>query len=137
MRRAVLSVFVAALALVGCRTAVHEQPVGVDQAKPIVLEARRLWRVMDSAAVVGVVVRFETADGAQDPTRHYYSVRNALQQELGTIDGHGRAWRFEPHEREPRFVGTGSLLDGVRQILGAGKSTELVEAPLARRGADR
>lgn len=133
MRLAVLSVSVAALALAGCRTAVHEQPVGVDQAKPIVLEARRLWRLVDGGQVLGVVVRFETADGAQDPTRHYYSVRNALQQELGTIDGHGRAWRFEPHEREPRFVGTGKLLDGVRQILGVAGRGELVEAPLARR----
>jgi hypothetical protein len=33
-------------------------------------------------------------------------------------------------------VGTGKLLDGVRQILGVGGSGELVEAPLTRRNTD-
>ena len=44
-------------------------------------------------------------------------MRNPWQQELGTIDAQGRAWRFVPHEREARWVGTGTLAEGARAIL--------------------
>lgn len=132
MRSALFSVLVAMGALGACRTTVDDSPIGVDQGRPIVLDAQRMWRVMDGERVVGVVVRFGAPHDAEDPTRHYFSVRNELQQELGTIDGHGRAWRFEPHRPTPRFVGTGAVLDGARAILGCAPSATLIEAPLVR-----
>lgn len=130
MRSALFSFLTLACALSACRTTANESPAGVAQARPILLEAQRLWRVFEDGVVTGVVVRFAAADAPADPTRHYYSVRNALGQELGSIDGHGRAWRFEPHQSAPRFVGTGTVIEGARAILSAGASAELVEAEL-------
>jgi hypothetical protein len=54
-------------------------------------------------------------------------VQNVLQQELGRIDGLGRAWRHEPHEREPLWVGTGTVIEGARAILGASPNAVLDE----------
>ncbi len=131
MRSALFSLALLAIGLGACRTTASEAPAGAAQARPIVLEAQRLWRVLEDGRVEGLVVRFAAARDPADPTRHYYSVRNPLGQELGTIDGHGRAWRFEPHQSAPRFVGTGTIVEGARAILGASASAELVEAELS------
>jgi hypothetical protein len=132
MQPALLSVLLLATALGGCRTTVEDAPPGLDQSKPIVLEVQRMWRVLDGEQVVGIVVRFGAPKAPDDVTRHYYSVRNELQQELGTIDGHGRAWRFEPHQERPRYVGSGTVRDGVRAILALGESAQLSEVALDR-----
>lgn len=131
MRSALFSLLALVGGLGACRTTSNDAPAGVAQARPIVLEAQRLWRVLELGQVTGQVVRFAAAQAPDDPTRHYYSVRNALGQELGAIDGHGRAWRFEPHQSAPRFVGTGSVVVGARAILGASEQAELVEAELS------
>jgi hypothetical protein len=132
VHRAILSVLFVSAALGGCRTTVEEAPPGLDQARPIVLEVQHMWRVLEGERVAGIVVRFGSPAAAADVTRHYYSVRNELQQELGTIDGHGRAWRFEPHQEHPRYVGVGPVLDGARAILGLGEETVLAEVVLER-----
>lgn len=121
------------LTLTACRTTVEEAPAGVAASQPILLRAGRMWRVMDGERIAGMVVRFDAAGAEDDATRHYFSVRNELHQELGTIDGHGRAWRFEPHQSTPRFLGTGGVLDGARAILGLGERGELNEVPLDAR----
>jgi hypothetical protein len=70
------------------------------------------------------------AEDPSAPAHHYYSVRNALEQELGSIDAQGRAWRFEVHQRDAHLVATGTLLDGARAILGLGATAQLVDQPL-------
>jgi len=120
--------FALASAVCACRTTVAEAPAGIAAAQPLVLEPQRQWRLLDGDRCVGVVVCFATRVDALNPARHYYSVRNELHQELGTIDAHGRAWRFEPHQSAPRFLGTGALLDGARAVLGASSHAQLIEA---------
>jgi hypothetical protein len=74
-------------------------------------------------------VRFEDESA---PEHTFFSVRNERHQELGMIDRLGRAFRYRPHERDPEWLGTGTVLDGTRRILGAG--TALVEVERAGAG---
>ncbi|MFT6364299.1 MAG: hypothetical protein ACJAZ8_002724, partial [Planctomycetota bacterium] len=67
-----------------------------------------------SDGAIGWLVRFQE-DG--EGGRSFYSVRNLHHQELGLVDTHGRAWRFEPFDREPNWLGSGSVPDGVSRIL--------------------
>ena len=123
---ALLSIL-AALALGACRTQQTSAPVGLEFAHPLRLANERSWRVVADGEFVGSVVLFCAADAPSDPTRHFYSVRNPLGQELGSIDGLGRAWRLAPHASEPQWVTTGTLLEGAAAILNAGPSTHLIE----------
>ena len=123
---------VLALALAAaCRTERSHAPAGLATSRPILLSLERAWRVVDGGDVVGIVVRFAVEREPASVAGHVYSVRNPLEQELGTIDGLGRAWRFEPHASEPRWVATGTVIEGARAILSASTSSELVEVPLA------
>ena len=117
--------------LAGCRTERALAPAGLATSRPILLVPQRTWRVLERGELAGIVVLLAPEDAATQRSKHLYSVRNPLQQELGVIDGLGRAWRHEPHVDEPRWVATGTLLEGVRAILGAGVSAELVEAKAA------
>jgi hypothetical protein len=115
----------------GCRTAEHETPAGLAGAAPVLLAPQRTWRLVENGEVVGLVVRFGACDDPSSRNKHFYSVRNPLQQELGAIDGLGRAWRYEPHSREPRWVATGTVAEGARAILVSGPSAELQEVQIA------
>lgn len=117
----------AALAGAGCRTEQIDEPVGLALARPLHLDPQRAWRVLDDGQAVGVVVRFAAPEAPDDPRQHFYSVRNDLQQELGWIDGLGRAWRYELHQPRPVFVGTGTVLEGARSILSLGGGALLEE----------
>lgn len=129
MSRSMLVLAAAALALAcGCRTERTLAPAGLSTARPLLLVPQRTWRVVEAGEVRGIVVRLAPQDAPSQRSKQLYSVRNPLQQELGVIDGLGRAWRHEPHVPEPRWVATGTLLEGVRAILAAGPSAELVEA---------
>ena len=99
-------------------------------AHPAQLEPARAWRVVDGGQTLGVVVQFEMANDPNASGHHYYSVRNKLEQELGSIDALGRAWRFEVHQRDARLVATGTLLQGACAILGLSAAAQLVEEPL-------
>lgn len=134
MQRAgiVLSVTLAALALPGCRVARDPSPARIDQARPIPLVAQRRWRIEDGGRLLGFVLEFESAPERDRPTGRCFSVRNELEQELGLIDGLGRAWRFQLHEREPQWVATGTILEGALAILRAPASACLVEASAPR-----
>lgn len=125
-----IAVLALILALDGCRTTRTDEPAGMQLAKAEQLEPARAWRVLDGGELRGVVVQFEMAEDPTAPAHHYYSVRNVLEQELGSIDAQGRAWRFEVHQRDAHLVTTGTLLDGARAILGLGASAQLVEGPL-------
>lgn len=98
-------------------------------------EAVRAWIVMDGNESVGTVVMYAKAENLDDPTQQFYSVRNSLHQELGTVDGLGRAWRFVPHQRDPDWTTSGSVVQGARAILGAGSDAELVEVSLEELGS--
>jgi hypothetical protein len=85
------------------------------------------WQVWEETRLAGSLVRYEEPGGRR---RTWYSVRNAHQQELGVVDVHGRAWRYKPHQREPVWLGSGTVDEGVRRILGLGPNSALREVAL-------
>jgi hypothetical protein len=121
------------LALVSCESTTDTAPAGFSRAIVSSAEPVRAWRVVAEGRELGAVVQFDASPGSAG---RYYSVRNPWQQELGTIDAQGRAWRFVPHEREARWVATGTLAEGAAAILEAAavpetaQPAELVEVPL-------
>lgn len=130
--RSALSLVVFALALASaCESTTDMAPAGFSRAIVSSAEPVRAWKVVAGGRELGAVVQFDGSEGAG----RYYSVRNPWQQELGTIDAMGRAWRFVPHEREARWVATGTLAEGATAILAAAvreaPPAELVEVPLA------
>ena len=90
------------------------------------------WAATDEAgALVGYVVRFTESKGATDAAgqaRSFFSVRNPYQQELGLVDDLGRSWRFEAHQDEPTWLGSGSVAEASGRILG--QPVELAEIDL-------
>ncbi len=110
-----------------CTTVIETEPINADEAVVQRLDPERAWRVVDNGTLRGYVVRFVDRKVA---TRCSYSVRNELQQELGTIDELGRAWRFVPHQREASFVCTSTLTRGAAELLRTGPATALEEVAL-------
>ncbi|MDP6762083.1 MAG: hypothetical protein QF903_06855 [Planctomycetota bacterium] len=102
------------LALAACVQVSERSPVGVVRGEPALCRPAAAWEVVCEGAVVGVVIEFREQG---DASRRFFSVRNAHQQELGLVDGHGRAWRFSPHTAETECVGSGPLLEGAARIL--------------------
>lgn len=100
--------------LAGCRFTAQSSPVGLDQAVLRPAPATKSWTVRHDLRPIGSLVRYEEATGQQ---RHFFVVRNDRDQDLGTIDDAGRAWRFRPHV-DPELIGTGTVEDGVAGILG-------------------
>jgi len=125
MRTALGIATLAALACTaGCR--VHEHQHLAEPSVALVQRAQpfRAWRVANAAGQVGVVVEFRSSSGAG---KSFYSVRNAWQQDLGMIDELGRAWAYQPHEREARWVGTGTVAEGAARILSSATPCHLIE----------
>ncbi|TDJ71229.1 MAG: hypothetical protein E2O39_08655 [Planctomycetota bacterium] len=129
MRTALLSL----LLLAGCITTAKSSPPGLSSA--IVRRARptAAWGAVEHRRITGYVVRFEPPG---DPARFIYSVRNEHQQDLGVIDSFGRVYRYRPHADEPEWIGSGTVLFGVRRILGSGAGMRLVDVELVDEGAD-
>ncbi|MEC7232117.1 MAG: hypothetical protein VXW31_04190 [Planctomycetota bacterium] len=123
-------------ALPGCMTTTIQDPPGIERAVLTPVPAVRAWVVLEAGRVEGSVVRY--AERGQDG-RFLYVVRNIWDQDLGVVDELGRAWRRVPHE-EDRWIGTGTVADGVRRILDLGRGCALSEQSLeavesATRGA--
>jgi hypothetical protein len=116
-------------ALIGCRTTSRTTSAIASEAVVSTGAVSGLWQVLDDGRAVGFLVRFEDESA---PEHTFFSVRNERHQELGMIDRLGRAFRYRPHERDPEWLGTGTVLDGTRRILGAG--TALVEVERAGAG---
>lgn len=125
MKRALLATL-ASVPLAACMTTTTTQPTGLDRAVLTPVPAVRAWVVVESGAVAGSVVRY--AERGQDG-RFLYMVRNIWDQDLGLVDELGRAWRRVPHE-EDRWIGTGTVAQGVRSILEVGDAASLSERPL-------
>jgi len=116
----------------GCRVVSEEAPAGLLAARPVKLDVRRTWAIVSAGESLGQVV--ELAADARDgqPAARCFSVRNTLGQELGRIDGLGRAWRHELFASEPAWVGSGTLAEGAAAILASDAPVELVELGAAR-----
>lgn len=114
-----------------CRTSHEVAPAGLAAAQPIRLSVARTWDVHDGEQLVGWVVHYVGAPSGDAPRPAYFSVQNRLQQELGRVDGLGRAWRFEPHSAEPVWLTTGTVSEGVRAILRLDARAQLIESPLS------
>ena len=97
-------------------TITTQDPAGIERAVLAPVPAVRAWVVLEGGRVEGSVVRY--AERGQDG-RFLYVVRNVWDQDLGVVDELGRAWRRVPHQ-EDRWIGTGTVADGVRRILRPG-----------------
>ena len=110
----------------GCRTIETTRPV---HRAPHVrtASATRMFSVEHGGSARGFVVLFESQ---ASPTDAVYVVQNVHQQDLGVIDSLGRAFRYLPHENEPRWLGSGSIARGVQRILNTRAVPEMHELDL-------
>jgi hypothetical protein len=108
----------------GCRTVETRACSSITEAVVRLGKRVRTWEVRCRGEVLGRVVLFQEKGLARDCV---YFVKNLWDQDLGLVDGLGRAYRYLPHEEEPAWVGTGTVAVGARQILGASAPCELVE----------
>lgn len=125
MRAALLLPFL----LLACRSSSTSESVGPQRPVVTRTTAVRAWEMWQQGRCLGSLVRFEDPD---DPTRGYYSVRAREGHEIGLVDLQGRAWRYHAHQPEPEWLGTTTVLDGARRILGGTASAELVEVDVAQ-----
>jgi len=125
----VRAAFLLPFLLLGCRSSTTSESVG--PRSPVVTRTTpvRAWEMWQQGRCLGSLVRFEDPG---DTSRGYYSVRAREGHEIGLVDLEGRAWRYRAHQSEPEWLGTGTVLDGVRRILGGTQSAELVEVDLAQ-----
>jgi hypothetical protein len=123
--------FLLATLVVACRTTTTSSPPNLSTAVVVRVMPHEAWQVVDGDQVVGWVVRYETAVAGD---RAYFSVRNEHQQELGVVDLDGRAWRYRAHQREPEWLGTGTIAGGARGILSTSEKAQLVPVALERLG---
>lgn len=112
-----------------CRTTISSTIPG--ETNPVITHTLpvRAWELWEDGQRLGVVVRYEDPS---HPETAFFSVRNISQQELGMIDTQGRAWRHRPHQREPDWLGTGTVLSGARRILASSERAELIEVELGK-----
>jgi len=115
-----------------CRTTKTSTPPGLAEAVVLRSSATRAWDVVEGTERAGSIVRFEEP-GTNG--RAWFSVRNVHAQEIGIVDVEGRAWRYRPHQREPEWLGSGTVLAGASRILSAGPAAQLVEVSLEEIGA--
>lgn len=116
------------LVLLGaCRT-VEREAAPAGPARVRVGQRARGWEIVHEGARVGSVVLFQDRGRIDDSI---YVVRNAWQQDLGLIDGLGRAYRYLPHHKEPAWIGSGTIELGAERILGLTEECLLVEIELA------
>jgi hypothetical protein len=116
-----------ALAVGACRVTREDTPAGLAHAQPVQLDAGRSWAVVCGGSERGSVLELVAEALPGVPRGRCFSVRNKLGQELGRIDGLGRAWRHELFESEPAWVASGTIAEGARAILRCESEVELVE----------
>jgi len=116
--------------LAGCVTTTTSQPVGLERAILTTMPVSRAWIVEDGGIPAGSVVRYSASPAGEGPDGAFlYVVRNLWDQDLGVVDERGRAWRRMPH-RDDQWIGTGTVVQGVRQILSASARPRMVEMPI-------
>jgi hypothetical protein len=107
-----------------CRSIETRSPASSPPAEIRVGQRARAWDVMHDSASVGQVVLFQDRGRIGDTI---YIVRNVWHQDLGLIDGLGRAYRYLPHHKEPAWIGSGTIELGAKRILGLAEPCRLVE----------
>lgn len=123
------------LGCAGCRTIATSSVASALAPEVRVGSRERVWEVRRGDEVLGLVVQFQERGLVRDSL---YVVRNLWHQDLGMIDGLGRAFRYLPHCEEPVWVGSGTIAAGAREILGTDAECELIEiAEPARACAER
>lgn len=110
-----------------CQVTTTNTPPGLGDGVLLRSTPVRVWDVVEAASIAGFVVRFEEPG---KKGRAWFSVRNPSSQEIGIVDVDGRAWRYRPHQRDPEWLGSGTVAAGASRILGAGSDAELVEVPI-------
>lgn len=114
-----------ALILAGCRTTeTTHHFAGSGEARVRAGARSRTWEVRCGDELAGRIVLFQEQGSVRDSV---YIVRNAWHQDLGLIDGLGRAFRYLPHHREPAWVGSGTVVQGAERILGTSSACRLIE----------
>jgi len=113
-----------------CTTSQEVEPVGLALNQPVRTAPARAWRLVHEGTTLGYVVLFSDPADPERADRQFFSVRNPWQQDLGSVDGLGRAWRQVPHASNPEWVTTGSVLAGAAAILEAPPEALLEEIPL-------
>ena len=112
------------VACAACRTIATSEVTSVPAKSVRVGTRERVWEVRSGDELLGLVVQFQERGFAHDSL---YVVRNPWHQDLGLIDGLGRAFRFLPHCEEPVWVGSGTITAGAREILGVETECALIE----------
>lgn len=125
-RRALLLATLLGLAVLGCETTERRRPKPAEITPVRRASPTRAWQVVHAGEVVGSVVYFAAVGS---PALSVYVVRNTWQQDLGWIDGLGRAYRLLPHHRDPAWAGTGTIAVGTARILELDEC-ELIESAL-------
>lgn len=114
------------LVTLACQTTERRRPKPAEAVPVRHAAPSRAWEIVHAGEVVGSVVYF----GAKgSPELSVYVVRNAWHQDLGWIDGLGRAYRLLPHHRDPAWAGTGTVAVGAARILEI-EECELIETTL-------
>ncbi len=116
--------------LCGCVETRTERISSPEAVPPVVGINEASWRVTAGGELVGFVRRYspEHRDPAAPEEAGYgpwYAVQNRWAQELGLIDELGRAWRLRPHRSGPEWVGTGTVAEGVAEVLELDENLEL------------
>lgn len=124
MRPAMRLLFVLLLGCAGCRTIATSSVASALAPEVRVGTRERVWEVRSGDEVLGLVVQFQELGRVRDSL---YVVRNPWHQDLGMIDGLGRAFRYLPHCEEPVWVGSGTIAAGAREILASATECELIE----------
>ena len=126
VKHALLVLAFLAVITAGCRTTVRRNLAIPPNSGPRTAAPARAWEIRSEGSLVGHVVYFEAHGPTQDSL---YMVRNIWHQDLGMIDGFGRAFRYVPHHEEAAWVGSGTVVLGVERILGR-SGCRLAEIPL-------
>ena len=125
MRSPTLTVLAAAAVLcAGCRTTSIREVSSNPTPRVRVGTHKRTWEVRSGERALGLVVLFTESGRDRDSL---YIVRNPWHQDLGVIDGLGRAYRYLPHREEPVWVGSGTIAAGAQCIVCSPAESELIE----------
>lgn len=108
----------------GCRTIATSTVSSTPDSLPRLGKQTKSWEVQRNGELLGLVVLFQESGRVRDSI---YVVRNPWHQDLGLVDGLGRAYRYLPHHQEPAWVGSGTILTGAQSILAVEGPCELVE----------
>ncbi len=110
-----------------CTSTSESQPAAAEVAWITRTRAIQGWHVRDDGRLAGSLLLYSDPER---PQTGYYSVRNPEGQVLGLVDFEGRAWRYRLHREQPDWLGTGTVLEGVRRILETSALSELESAPI-------